>query len=123
MTITRRKMKKIILFSAIIISSAVQGYSSAPDAPFRKVELTTTGSVFITQGDSNSVVVNTDASEKSISTKVVNGTLIISSAVKAEYHITMKQLDGVSVSGNGEVTCTPSIVSDELHLEVGGNGI
>jgi hypothetical protein len=34
----------------------------------------------------------------------------------------MKQIDGFTVSGNGEITCRPTITSDMLTLEVGGNG-
>ncbi len=84
---------------------------------FTKVDVQTFGKVYITQGDSNSV-----RTDDKGSTSIKNGTLIIDGKWDAEYHVTMKTVERLAVSGTGSIQADKTISSDKLKLDVSGAG-
>jgi hypothetical protein len=113
---------KSITTSLVLLSVAFISTAQTVTEPFTKIDLSSTGKVFLRQGDSTSVVVNTTGNRDKIRTEVKNGTLVINSKVEAEYNITMKNIEGVSVSGSGEINGETPINADALSLDVSGSG-
>src|SRR6185503_5048476 len=113
-------MNKSLATIVYCLAIPILNYGSAET--FTKVELKSNGKVFITQSDSNSIEINTSGSKDEIETEIKNSTLVISSSVHADYRITMKSVEALSVSGTGEIIVTNTINPDKLELEVSGNG-
>ncbi|MEO8087891.1 MAG: DUF2807 domain-containing protein [Bacteroidota bacterium] len=113
-------MKIVSAILAAIIP--IISFANSGEESFTKVELNSIGKVIIMQGDSNYVEINTSGSKEGIDTKVKHGTLYIESSVDAEYRITMKNIEGLSVSGTGEITSSNTINADHLRLDVSGSG-
>lgn len=114
------KIKGTII--AALVSIPFLGFAGAIEEPFTKVELTSVGKVYVSRGDSNYVEINTSGSKQGIDTKVRNNTLYIQSDVDAEYRITMKTVEGLAVSGIGEIISSGTIAADQLRLDVSGSG-
>ncbi len=114
------KLKKNFLIGLIAIP--FMSFGHVINESFTKIELSSLGKVFITQGDSNSIEVSTSGSKDNIETKIKNNKLHIESSIDAEYHITMKNIEGLSVSGTGEIISSNTIVTDHLKLDVSGSG-
>jgi hypothetical protein len=115
------KMKSIITF-LIVINSALTGAAQTITGSFTRIDLASIGKVFLKQGDSTGVVVNTTEDSDKIRTEVKDGRLIIKSKVPAEYHVTMKNIEGLFVSGSGELIGEGPITSEVLNLDVSGSG-
>jgi hypothetical protein len=115
------KMKSIKLLLVILFAAFIASAQTVTE-PFTKIDLSSVGKVFLHQGDSTGMVVNTSGDREKIRTEVKNGTLIIKSKVEAEYHITMKNIEGLGVSGSGEIISESPINSDNLSLDVSGSG-
>jgi len=113
-------MKITSAFLAALIPLISFGYQG--DESFTKVELNSIGKVIITQGDSNFVEINTSGSKEGIETIVKQNTLFIESSVEAEYRITMKKIEGLAVSGTGEIISIGTINTEHLRLDVSGSG-
>jgi len=112
-------------FTKIFIIACCSAFISTAQTstePFSKIELSSIGKIFLQQGDSNSIVINTTGKREKISTQIKDGMLIINSSIDAEYHIMMKNIDGISVSGSGEVVGETPLKSDALTLDVSGSG-
>lgn len=117
-TKTGMKIGNVVLALLIPFVSKAGGAGES----FTKVELNSIGKVFITQGDSDFVEVNTSGSKDGIETDIRHSTLYIESSVDAEYRITMKNIEGLAVSGTGEILSTNTLSSNELKLDVSGSG-
>jgi hypothetical protein len=114
-------MKSIIAF-LILLSVTFISTAQTVTEPFTKIDLSSVGKIFLHQEDTVGVVVNTTGNREKIRTEVRNGTLVISSKVDAEYNITMKNIEGISVSGSGEIIGETPLNADELRLDVSGSG-
>ena len=100
-------------------------------ASFHAIGVSAPVKVEITQGDKDSVVLEGDADQLAkIETVVENGALKIrkrdhewswsgSSNVRA--FVTVRELDGVAISGSGGVSA-PSLRTDKLNLAISGSG-
>ena len=114
------KITRAIL--AALISIPFLGFAGSNEESFTKVELSSVGKVYVSRGDSNYVEITTSGSREGIDTKVRHNTLYIQSEVDAEYRITMKEIEGLAVSGTGEIFSSNTITSDHLRLDVSGSG-
>jgi hypothetical protein len=112
-------MKSVKLLLLILCTSLI---SSAQSESFSKITLMSTGKIFLQQGDSDKVVVNASGSNDRVRTEIKNGTLYIKSPGWNDYHITMRKIEGIIVSGSGEITSETPIKSDELSIVVSGSG-
>jgi hypothetical protein len=97
---------------------------------FSEIRLEGHGKVALTQDNQSSIEVTTDDNIlRSIETEVENGKLIISHEkrrnlrpTKLNYTITVKDLEGISIAGSGDVNCNNKLVSDDFYAEISGSG-
>ena len=97
---------------------------------FNKIRLEGQGKVVLTQGNQSSLEVTTDDNIlPSIETEVKNGKLIISHEkgknlrpTKLNYIITVKDLEGVSISGSGDINGNDEFYSDSFYADIAGSG-
>lgn len=128
--------KSILLFLSLIIVSAftfAQKKETRNVGEFSKLSYGVPGTLYLTQGNENSVVIEADAETlKDISTEVRGNKLVIkdnnnswrgwSSSKKATIYVTMKNIDGISVSGSGNLIAKNKINAADLTLSVSGSG-
>lgn len=97
---------------------------------FSKVELAGSGSLTIEQTGSESLTI--EAGEKvlpNLTSDVVGDTLVLGakrgavlpSRGRVDYHLTVEDLTGLTVSGSGQVTA-PKITTDALSCDISGSG-
>jgi len=105
--------------------------SESRQAPgFNKIRLEDQGKVVLTQGNQSSLEVTTDDNILPfIETGVKNGKLIISHEkgknlrpTKLNYMITVKDLEGVSISGSGSINGNEEFNSDRFYADIAGSG-
>ncbi len=95
---------------------------------FKVVNLHTTGTVYVSQGDRESLVV--EAGEKIlkyINTEVKNGILELKinkslCIKKLKYYITMKEIKGFKILGSGNIYGKTSIKTEDFFLKISGSG-
>jgi hypothetical protein len=113
---------KSIKITLLIVCIAFVASAQTVTEPFTKISISSIGKIFLQQGDTTGMTVSTSGDKDKIHTEVKNGTLIIKSKTDAEYHITMKSIEGIAVSGSGEVIGESPITTDNLSLDVSGSG-
>lgn len=97
---------------------------------FREIRLEGQGKVALTQGNQSSLEVTTDDNILPfIETEVKNGKLVISREkgknlrpTKLNFTITVKDLEGISIAGSGDVSCNNKLVSDDFYAKISGSG-
>jgi hypothetical protein len=96
---------------------------------FSKVHLKGSGKVFLTPGEKQSLEIKTDDNIMPlIETEVSGNKLTISHGnhhlrpTSFEVYITVKRLEGVAISGSGDVTGEGRFVSDTFYAEISGSG-
>jgi hypothetical protein len=97
---------------------------------FNKIRLEGQGKVALTQGNQTSLEVTTDDNIlPSIETEVKNGKLIISHEkgrnlrpTKLNYFITVKDLEGVSISGSGDIKGNDEFSANNFYADIAGSG-
>jgi hypothetical protein len=121
----------VVLFSCstnILTGQTVK--ESRNVSTFHAVTLAFSGDVFITQGSPQKVEIEADkATLEIIETKVEGNTLVLKTK-NGHWHdlgtirayITMPEVNGLSISGSGDMICESSINTSEIDLEVSGSG-
>jgi len=96
---------------------------------FDQIHLKGAGKVILTRAASHSVRVKTDDNiMPHIQTEVDNGKLVISHARKnirptvLTIHITSATLEGVAVSGSGDISGNDEFISDRFYADIAGSG-
>jgi hypothetical protein len=97
---------------------------------FRELRLEGRGKVALTQGNQTSVEVTTDDNIlPSIDTEVTNGKLIISHEkgkdlrpTTLNFAITVKDLEGVSIAGSGDIVGNDEFNSERFYADIAGSG-
>jgi len=97
---------------------------------FRELRLEGRGKVSLTQGNRSSVEVTTDDNIlPSIDTEVTNGKLIISHEKGKDlrpttlyFAITVKDLEGISIAGSGDIIGNEVFNSEKLYTDIAGSG-
>ena len=130
-------MKKslILLFSLILISTIVfaQKKETRNVGEFSKLSYGVSGVLHLKQGNENSVMIEADAETlEEITTEVRGNKLVISnkssswwgwgSSGKATIYVTMKNIEGISVAGSGNLIGETKIKASDLDLGVSGSG-
>lgn len=129
--------KSILIFLSLIIFSAftfAQKKETRNVGEFSRLSYGVPGTLYLTQGNENSVVIEADAETlEDIVTEVRGNKLVIkdnndswwgwsSSSKKATIYVTMKNIDAISVSGSGNLIAKNKITADDLDLSVSGSG-
>ena len=96
---------------------------------FDQIHLKGSGKVILTRGANQSVRVKTDDNiMPHIQTEVENGKLVISHERKnirptvLTIHITAANLEGVAISGSGDITGNEEFISDRFYADIAGSG-
>ena len=96
---------------------------------FNQISLKGSGKVILTRGENQTVRVNTDDNIlPHIQTEVENGKLVIFHERKnlrptvLKFHITVANLEGVSISGSGDINGNDKFNSDRFYSDVDGSG-
>lgn len=96
---------------------------------FSQIHLKGTGKVILTRSASQSVRVNTDDNIMGhIRTEVENGKLVISRERKnirptvLTFYIAAANLEGVSISGSGDITGNEEFNSESFYADIAGSG-
>ena len=96
---------------------------------FREVSLKGTGKIFISKGPSHSLKIQTDDNILPlIETTVSNGKLTIShekynlKTATLNYFITVRELNGISIYGSGDVQSSSQFTADDFYAEIKGSG-
>jgi hypothetical protein len=96
---------------------------------FRKVHLKGSGKVFLTPGETQFLEIKTDDNIMPlIETEVRGDKLTISHGNNRlrptyfEVYITIQKLEGVGISGSGDIVGNERFVTDMLHVEISGSG-
>jgi len=96
---------------------------------FKTIKLKGIGRVVLTQGQTHSIGIQTDDNIMPlIETEVYADQLIISQGkyylrpTKLEYNITVAHLNGIAISGSGEVIGKSRFVSEDFYAKISGSG-
>jgi hypothetical protein len=115
---------------SVVPAPGPTGTESRTVSDFSKVELAGSGNVTIEQTGSESLTI--EAGDKvlpNLTSDVVGDTLVLGTrrgtvlppGVRISYHLTVKGLTALTVSGSGEVTA-PEITTDALSCDISGSG-
>lgn len=128
-------MKKIILlFTALLFVFAAQAQKKETRkvGSFDYVSLGVSADLIITQGSSNSLVLEGDADDlEEIETYVKDGKLKIRNESNSWFgndrddvkiYVTLVNFKGASVSGSGNITNSNNLKGDDINLSVSGSG-
>jgi hypothetical protein len=95
---------------------------------FTGVNLEGVGNVYISQGDEESIKIETDENILPlIITEVRNGTLVLNSLesispTRLNFYITVKNIKNLEIDGSGNIYGNNEIISDDLNLMTDGSG-
>jgi hypothetical protein len=109
-------------FSSLISSAFSQNMETREMPSFSKIEIESIAKVHLRQGSPQSVKINSEGLLRNVETEVRNNTLIIDGSTDADIQITIPTVEKLSISGHGEVTSEGSITSEELKLDISGDG-
>ena len=121
----------VLLAGCTIATGSGQTASESRDVSgFTRVQLTGSGEVTVSQSDEESLTVEADRKLlPRVTSEVSNGTLILGlrrntislASRTVRYHVGVRELAGLSVSGSGDVTAT-DISTATLRVEISGSG-
>ncbi len=123
-----------LLLIAIIIAFSVQAQKKETRqvGKFNYVSFGISGNLIITQGNSNSLVLEGDADDlEKIETYVKDGKLKIRTESSSWFgnsldditvYVTLKDFKGASVSGSGKITNSNNLKGNDVSLKVSGSG-
>jgi hypothetical protein len=131
-------MKKIfLLLSAVLLvisASYAQKRETRDVSTFTKISFRTAGRVYVKQGSPQKVEIegSSEMLEK-VKTKVDDGRLVIGPEgkwnnwnwghdEKVNVYITIANVEGLDVSGSGELIAQTKITGSTIHLDVSGSG-
>lgn len=138
LTRNTQTMKKIFVFlsAVLLITSAsyAQKRESRDVSTFTKISFRTAGKVYVKQGSPQKVELEGSAEMlEKIKTKVNDGRLVIGpegkwtnwnwgSSDKVNVYITVAHVEGLDVSGSGELITQTKITGSTINLDVSGSG-
>ena len=124
----------LFLFGFLISTSIIAKNETRQIAPFSEVSLRISGTVYITQGNNQSVDITADSDVlDKIITEVNDRKLVIRFPKKTFFqrnfskgniiiNITVPDIDGLFVSGSGDIVAKETIKSRILDLAISGSG-
>ncbi len=139
MLVKYRIMLGFIFFSLMTLSAAAMDFACEHGSgniiknarevdKFDKIVLNGSGNIFLKQGNTQQVEVETDDNIMEFITTTVKGsTLIISSSKpicpeKQNYYITVTDFEGVKIKGSGDLLGENTIKGDKMAFRVYGSG-
>lgn len=131
-------MKKIVVLLSVVLLITSASYAQKREtrtvSTFTKIAFRTAGKVYVKQGSPQKVEIEgtTEMLEK-VKTKVEDGRLVIGpegkwnnwnwgSEDKVNVYITVANVEGLDVSGSGELVAETKITGSNIDLNVSGSG-
>jgi len=134
--------KKIILVASIILVICAYSFNTVNNVEYKfesftKIKLMISAKLYVEQGNTEGYEIDAPSEVKDeILTEVKNGTLEIKfrkpgswmkirKKVREEgivIHVTMKEVEGLAVTGSGDIIAEGNIESDEIGFKVSGSG-
>jgi|GEM_PF-494998 len=118
-------MKKNISFWIAFCSMTVAGFSQNTETrslpSFTSISVESVAKVYLRQDSIQSVTVTSDEPLQKVETRVSNNTLHIEGK-EAELVISVPRIDGIAIQGQGKITGQTPIRTDQLTLDISGNG-
>jgi len=118
----KKKILFLIPFSAIITTAFSQNTEIRELPPFSKIEIESIAKVYLRQDPVQSVKVSSDGMLRKVETTVSNNTLHIEGNAEGELTISVPQIEKISIEGKGEVIGQSPLNSDQLRLDISGDG-
>jgi hypothetical protein len=112
----------------ITIPALAQIKSEKTLGDFNAIKVKNNLDVTISQGDANTVSLETESQNKmdALKTEIVDGSLVISSekrgAGDAKVHVTFKSIKTLEANGSGDVRSTGPVKAEELTVRCSGTG-
>ncbi|RLD44441.1 MAG: hypothetical protein DRI89_03145 [Bacteroidetes bacterium] len=122
-----------LIFSVTITNAQVRGNGNVVSedrnvSSFTSIEVNNSADIYITEGNSNTIIVKTDENILPIiTTKVSDGVLKVSnsksfrSAEVLEVYVSMKNIDKLSSSGSGDIYCE-GVSGTDVYVRLNGSG-
>jgi hypothetical protein len=120
-------------FSILLMLATLLAYGQQREErdvpPFTGVALGISGDLYLSQGDPQKVVIQSQSDLDKIETEVKNGILRIKTSTwnqrikGTKIWITVPDVEALHVSGSGNMLAETSIDADELELKVSGSGM
>lgn len=134
-----KRISIILILIAFVFAAQAQNREKRSVSDFTKLSFRTAGKLYLKQGNINSVeLVGDPEILDKIETKVEGGKLSIglknedswfnwnwrdwNDNEKITAYVTMKNIDGVYVSGSGDLIAETRLVSSDMELKVSGSG-
>lgn len=131
-------MKKIFFLLSVVVffttASFAQKRETRDVSTFTKIAFRTAGKVYVKQGTPQKVEIEgTSEMLEKVKTKVEDGRLVIgpesswrnwnwSSDDKVTVYVTVANIEGLDVSGSGELIAQTKITGSNMNLDVSGSG-
>ncbi|MEN8122887.1 MAG: DUF2807 domain-containing protein, partial [Bacteroidota bacterium] len=121
----------ILLITNFQINAETLQNSKNRDLPkFTSVKLAISANVYLTQSNKQSFRIEaSDKLIKLIETKVENGRLTIkwskwnvNHSEKIKIYISMEKIEGVAISGSGDIIADGTVKTDKIELAISGSG-
>ncbi len=131
----RIKMRKGYLLLALLFVTTIalaQNRETRDVGDFDEITMKIGGTVYVTQGNKNEVILEGRESDlEDVQVRVKGGNLIIenrrnswwnSGRIRMSVYVTVKDLKGVYVSGSGDIISQNTIKTDDFRSVVSGSG-
>lgn len=128
-------MRKGYLLLALLFVATLafaQNRETRDVGDFDEITMKIGGTVYVTQGDKNEVILEgSDRSLEEVRVNVKGGELVIesrknrwwsTSRTKLDVYVTVKELKGVTVSGSGDIVGQTVIKTDDFRCAISGSG-
>ena len=127
----KKNMLKSVLSILLLFSTAVafgQDKEERDVSSFSGIALGIAGELYLTQGSPQKVVIQAESNLDNIETEVRDGVLKIKTdnwrqkVRGVKIWVTMSEVEGLYVSGSGDILAETSIDAEEIELKVSGSG-
>ncbi len=117
------KQKFFLSILMLFLSVSVFSQSKALElAAFNSISIASYGHIYLSQGGQQSVVFTSGENLDNEMIIVKNGVLVINAKAGDELEITVPSLEKISIGGKGVVDGRTAFNSDELKLDISGDG-
>jgi hypothetical protein len=116
-------MKSTIVSATFLILSAFSnGQSANKSGTFSKIDISGNGTVIISKDSVCSYSAGENAELKNDDVSIKNNTLVLNSDSRKTVYVKMPVLEEVKIGGYGSVKTTQQVKSNDLRLEIQGDG-
>lgn len=113
----------LILFTLFFSTQLIAQSETALELEsFSAINIASHGHVYLTQGEPQRVVMKSVKNEDQVMVQVKNGVLLINAKAGDEILVTTPEVNKIAIGGSGVVEGASTISTDELKLDISGDG-